>query len=136
VTTTYPTRSRQQLVDRALRILGVVPAGQTPDADDREVVDAFVVPLLARLDGEGITTIPDPEAIPAAQFLDVAILLAAAAAADFGLAALPQDDPTKSEIRLRTIVSVGPTMETVEDYDSEGEEITYERPATLHGEYF
>lgn len=136
MTTTYPTRSRQQLVDRALRVLGVVPAGQTPDADDRLVVDEFVEPLLARLDAEGITTIPDAEQIPAAQFLDVAILLAAAAAADFGLAALPQNDPMQSEIRLRTVVSVGPTMETVEDYDSEGEEITYEQPATLHGEYF
>ena len=132
---TYPTRSRVQLVDRALRVLGVVPSGQTPDAEDRAVVDEFVEPLLSRIDGEGITTIPDPNAIPAAQFLDVAILLADAAKADFGVAALPMNDPTVSEVRLRTIVSIGPTMETVEDFDTDGNEIEYEQPQTLHGEY-
>lgn len=137
MSTTYPTRSRRQLVERALRVLNVVPAGQTPDEDDYAVVDEFVEPLLARLDGESITTIPDANAIPAAQFLDVAILLADVAKADFGLAALPQDDPTKSEMRLRTIVSVGVTMEEVETTDPDtGETVTYERAETLTAEWF
>lgn len=137
MSTTYPTRSRRQLVERALRVLNVVPAGQTPDEDDYAVVDEFVEPLLARLDGESITTIPDANAIPAAQFLDVAILLADVAKADFGLAALPQDDPTNSEMRLRTVVSVGVTLEevTVVDPDT-GEESTYERAETLKAEWF
>lgn len=137
MTTTYPTRSRRQLVTRALRVLGVVPAGQTPDDEDYTVVDEFVEPLLARLDGEAITTIPDANAIPAGQFLDVAILLADAAKGDFFLATLPQDDPMKSEVRLRTVVSVGPTMEEVETTDPDtGETETYERAETLVGEYF
>jgi len=137
VTTTYPTRSRRQLAERALRVLGVVPNGQVPDDDDYAVVDNFVEPLLARLDGEGITTIDDANAIPAAQFLDVAVLLADAAKADYGLAALPLTDPTQSEVRLRTIVSTGPTLEEVTVVDpGTGEESTYERPETLIGEYF
>ena len=137
MSTTYPTRSRRRLVERALRVLNVVPAGQTPDEDDYAVVDEFVEPLLARLDGESITTIPDANAIPAAQFLDVAILLADVAKADFGLAALPQDDPTKSEMRLRTIVSVGVTMEEVETTDPDtGETVAYEQAQTLEAEYF
>lgn len=137
MTTTYPTRSRVQLVDKALRILDVVPNGQTPDADDRAVVDDYVDLLLARLDGEGITTIDNPDAIPAAQFIDVAILLANDAKSEFGLAALPLDDPMKSEVRLRTVTSVPVTTETVTDVDDEtGENVTYTQAETLHGSYF
>src|SRR3990167_6641937 len=107
-------RSRPELVLRALSVLGIVPAGQTPEDDDYDIVDALVEPLLERLNAEKITSITDaegnitqlddPEAIPGAQFLDVAVLLADAAKQDFGLAALPQADPVQSEIRLRTIV--------------------------------
>ena len=125
---TYPTRSRAQLVDRALNVLGVVPAGQTPDTEDRALVDTFVEPVLARLDGKGVTSIPDADAIPAAQFLDVAVILADAAKGDFGLAALPQGDPEMAERNLEIIVSVGPTMVTIDDYDSEGNPITIEQP--------
>ena len=136
MTTTYPPRPRAELVTRALRVLNVVPAGQNPSDEDFDVVDEFVEPLLARLDGEGITTIDNPDAIPAAQFLDVAVLLADAAKGDFGLAALPQDDPTKSEMRLRTVNSVGVTEVTVTDYDDDGDEITYQAPEPLRTDYF
>lgn len=136
MTTNYPTRSRLQLVDRALNVLGVVATGQTPDADDRAVVDMFVEPVLARLDAKGVTTIDDANAIPAAQFLDVAIILADAAKGDFGLAALPQGDPMVAEQNLTVIVSTGPTMETIEDYDADGNEITYEQPETSRPEYW
>jgi hypothetical protein len=136
VTTTYPTRSRQQLVDRALNVLGVVASGQTPDTEDRALVDSFVEPVLARLDGKGVTTIPDADAIPAAQFLDVAVILADAAKNDFGLAALPQGDPAMAERNLTIIVSTGPTMETIEDYDADGDPITFEQPQTSRPEWF
>lgn len=136
MTTTYPTRSRQQLVDRALNVLGVVASGQTPDTEDRALVDSFVEPVLARLDGKGVTTIPDADAIPAAQFLDVAVILADAAKNDFGLAALPQADPAMAERNLIVIVSTGPTMETIEDYDADGNEIEYEQPETSRPEWF
>lgn len=132
-----PARSRTQLVERALRVLGVVPAGQSADPEDALVVDDFVEPLLARLDAEGITTIDDPDAIPAAQWLDVAVLLANDAKTDFGLLALPGFDPTQSEIRLRTVTSTGPTMETVETTDPDtGEDVEYEQPQTLAPEWF
>lgn len=136
MTTTYPTRSRQQLVDRALNVLGVVASGQTPDTEDRALVDSFVEPVLARLDGKGVTTIPDADAIPAAQFLDVAVILADAAKNDFGLAALPQADPAMAERNLIVIASAGPTMETIEDYDADGNEIEYEQPETSRPEWF
>ena len=148
---TYQTFPREQLVDRAIRVLGITPIGQTPDEDDRRAVDALVEPLLARLnaekithhvDAEGnITELGDPEAIPAKAFMDVAVLLAAAAMQDYGLAALPQNDPTESEVRLRTVWSVGPTQEEylteVIDLDTdEVTEVTHRRNETLMGEYF
>ena len=144
-------RSRPELVLRALSVLGVVPAGQTPEDDDYDIVDALVEPLLERLNAEKITSITDaegnitqlddPEAIPGAQFLDVAVLLADAAKQDFGLAALPQADPVQSEIRLRTIVSVGATQEeyetTVIDLDTDVETtVTHRRNKTLVGDFF
>jgi len=148
----YPTFSRTQTVDRALRVLGVVPAGQTPDAEDRAVVDALVIPLIARLNAEkityhvdlegNVTQLDDPDAIPAKAFLDVAVLLAAAAMGDFGLSALPPpNDPVMSEMRLRTVFSVGATLETYEEYvtDPDTDEetlVTRKRNETLIGEYF
>lgn len=147
----YPTFSRSQLVTRALSVLGVVPTGQTPDAEDRAIVDALVVPLIARLnaekityhvDAEGnVTQLDDPEAIPAKAFMDVAILLADAAKQDFGIAALPQADPMMSERRLRIVWAVGPTQEEYEDYvtdlDTDTSTLTtLRRNQTLVGEYY
>jgi hypothetical protein len=145
---TYPTFSRDQLVTRALRVLNVVPNGQSPDDDDYDTVDAFVEPLFARLNAEGITSntdfegnvteLDDPESVPAKMFLDVAVLLAEAALSDFGLSALPPpNDRTASEMRLRTVMSTGPTMEEAFRVDPyPGVETTGERFATLQGEYF
>lgn len=148
---TYPTFSREQLVTRALRVLGVVPAGQTPEAEDRAVVDDLVVPLLARLNAEkityhvdqegNVTQLDDPEAIPAKAFMDVAILLADVAKQDFGIAALPQADPAMSEKRLRSVWSVGPSVEVYEEWvtDPDTEEsslVTRRRTETLVGEYW
>lgn len=148
---TYPTFSRTQLVTRALRVLGVVPAGQTPDAEDASVVDDLVIPLLARLNAEkityhvdqegNVTQLDDPEAIPAKAFMDVAILLADVAKQDFGIAALPQADPSMSEMRLRTVWAVGPSQEEYEEWvvDLDTDEATLttlRRNQTLVGEYF
>lgn len=147
---TYPTFSREQLVTRALRVLGVVPSGQTPDAEDRAVVDALVIPLLARLNAEkityhvdqegNVTQLDDPDAIPAKAFMDVSILLADACKHEFGIAALPQADPMMSEKRLRTVWSVGPTQEEYEEWVTDLDTdvstlVTKRRNETLIGEY-
>ncbi len=145
------TMSRDQLVLRAHSVLGLAMVGQTPAQDDLDVIDALVEPTIDRLNALGITSntdlfgvvtqLDDPEAIPSAQFMDVAILLADALKQDFGLAALPQNNPAESEIRLRTILSTGPTMEnyesTVTDLTTDVEtDVTYQQPETLYGEYF
>lgn len=143
----YPTRNREQVVDRALFVLGVTPVGQTPEDDDRQVVDDLVEPLFATLNAEGVTSrtdelgvtteLDDPDNIPAAWFLDVAVLLAAEAMAPLGVDALPSGyDVERSKMRLRTVISTGPTMEEFTEIDPEtNEEITKYRPETLVGEY-
>lgn len=149
---TYPTFSRDQLVAMAYSRLGLSEVGQPADQEDLEAIDLHVIPLLARLnaekityhvdaDGTTITQLDDPEAIPAKAFLDVAILLADAAKMDFGMGALPQDDPRMSEVRLRTVWAVGPTQEEYEtevtDLDTdEVTTVTHRRTETLIGEYF
>ena len=147
----YPNHSRTQLVDQALRVLGVTPIGQPHAEDDILAVDVLVEPLLARLnamrityhvDAEGnVTQLDDPQAIPAKAFFSVATLLAAAAMQKFGLAALPVNDPTQAEIDLRTVWSVGPTQEEYEelvtDLDTdESTLVTKRRNETVSGEWF
>lgn len=147
----FPPKSKADLIKRALFVLGAISTGQPPNDDDVAKVEPLIEPLFARLNAEKITYHRDAEGnvtqltdstnIPAAQFLDLAVLLADAAKQDFGLSALPQDDPMKSEVRLRTIYSVGATQEEYEvevtdlDTDTTTTE-THRRNITLVGEYF
>jgi hypothetical protein len=149
---TFPTYSRDQVVKMAYVRLGLAEVGQPADDEDLEAIDFHLEPLMARLnaekityhvaaDGTTITELDNPDAIPAKAFLDVAILLADAAKMEFGLGALPQDDPGASEVRLRTVWGVGPTQEEYEtqvtDLDTdEVTTVTHRRNETLIGEYF
>jgi hypothetical protein len=147
----YPTHPRDDLVDRAIRILGSTPIGQTPPAEERATVDAHVIPLLARLnaehityhvDAEGnVTQLEDPDAIPAHSIEQVAILLAEASMADFSIAALAGYDPAEAERQLMRVWSVGPSQEEYEDVvtdlDTDTDTIvTHRRNQTLIGEFF
>lgn len=147
----YETRTRDQLVDAAIVILGTTPIGQTPPDEERQTVDRYVIPLLARLNAEGIThhvdaegnitQLGDPEAIPADSFNDVAILLAEDARQAFSIPALIGYDPFESELRLQRVWSRGPTQEEVEEWvtnlDTNTDTLqTQRRNATLIGEYF
>jgi len=70
------TKTKQELVIRALRIIGVVGTGQEPSADNVENVGALVEPMFARLEAvEGIYA-PAADEIPDSYFEPYAILLA------------------------------------------------------------
>lgn len=142
--------SRKQLVELAYAKMGLSEVGNSAQQEDLDAINAYVEPLLARLnaekityhvDAEGdITQLDDPNNIPAKAVMDVAILLAEAAMADFGIAAI-RDDPRMSEVRLRTVWSVGPTQEEYEEWvtDLDTDEdalVTRRRNQTLVGEYF
>jgi hypothetical protein len=147
----YQTFNREQLVDAAIRVLGTTPIGQTPPDEERRLVDAHVIPLLARLNGEDITRhvdlegnvtqLGDPDAIPASSFDYVAILLAEAARQDFSIPGLIGYRPIDAENGLQKVWAVGPTQENVEvmvtDLDTDTETwVTERRNQTLVGEFF
>jgi hypothetical protein len=96
------TKSREDLVNRALQKLKVVAAGQQPSAEDAQVVDDMVEPTLSELAARSIYAYGDPDQIEDECFESLAIVLAQACAEDFGVTG----DETKrirAENRLREI---------------------------------
>lgn len=96
------TKSREELVNRALAKLKVVAAGQSPSAEDAQVVDEMVEPTLSELAARSIYAYGDPDQIEDECFESLAIILAQACAEDFGLAG---DDGKRirAENRVREI---------------------------------
>lgn len=78
-------KTKQQLVVRALRLLGVVGTGQEPAAENVQLVGDMVTPLFARLEALDITQAQPENEIDDAFFEPLAILLAQEATIDFGL---------------------------------------------------
>lgn len=106
------TRTQDQLVDEAIRKLMVVGAGQSPDAEDQDLVDAKVAPLIDQLSADGICTISDPDHIPGEWFDAVASLLANLCAPDFGKPFSPDVRAYYEQGLLRTNM-VQPTYEAL-----------------------
>lgn len=79
------TKSREQLVNRALQKLKVVAAGQQPSAEDAQVVNDMVEPTLAKLSAKSIYAYGDPDQIEDECFEDLATVLAQTCAEDFGV---------------------------------------------------
>lgn len=107
------TYTQDELVDEAIRKLMVVGAGQSPDAEDQELVDGKVPALIDQLSADGYCTISDPDAIPGEWFDSVASLLANLCAPDFGKS-FSLDVKKYYEGRLTRINAVGPTRQRLE----------------------
>lgn len=107
------TKTRDELVDRALQKLLKVGAGQSPAAEDQERVDSMVDAVLFDLSGRNIVLVHDEDAIPVEHFEWVADILADMAAPDYGLQRNPQMVAI-AEGRLRELTMVGPSYEVVE----------------------
>jgi hypothetical protein len=108
---TEATKTRGQLVTRALVKLTVIGSGQSPDSEDTATVDDAVDGVLADLSARGVIDVPDDDAIPTEWFEDLATLLAQAVANDFGKEA----DPVKvqrAEMALIKKTVPGPTYQT------------------------
>ena len=103
-------RTTNDLIRRVLGLLEVVAAGQPVAAEDSELVRMVLPCVLADLSARGVVTIPDADAIGDTVFLPLAEIAAAAAAADFGVAA---PDRAAAELRLRAQQPTGETGEPV-----------------------
>jgi hypothetical protein len=110
------SKTRADLVHRALKNLGVLPQGQTPSAEEYNSVNALIDPMTEELIGRDIVFIESPEAIEDRYFLALGHVLAGQAAAEFGM----QNDQAiaarmvKGEHDLEKIASTRPTYQTLE----------------------
>lgn len=78
------TKTRNDLITRVLGVLGKLAAGQSPDAEDAELVDGLIDPALATLAADGIAYIADPSQIDDRYFLPLAVCVADIVSPDFG----------------------------------------------------
>jgi len=109
------TRTRSELVLRALSVLGKLPAGQAAAAEDVELVDGYLDGMLDRLALQNVLYVVDPNEIPGAAYRDLAVLLAAEASTDFGLTVDELSSwtvtPADAEDSLKRMVRSRPTYE-------------------------
>src|SRR5690606_24761624 len=98
------SKTRAELVTRALEKIRVVGSGQTASAEDAQLVDKIVDPLMEDLAARGIFQWGDEDDLPEAAFEHLAWLLGNLAAPDFGK---PEDDAKRRmmEARLRLLDS-------------------------------
>ena len=100
-------RTRTQLVNKALSLLQEEGAGQSIAAEDSELCDAAVDPIVAELAAAGVVTIGNIDEIDEAIFLPLARILMNEIGEDFGR---PTDPAFRleCEARIRRVVAVGP----------------------------
>jgi hypothetical protein len=109
-------KTRDQLVNRALSDLGVLPVGQLPSTQEYASVDALVTPTLESLSARDIYYVPDEAAIADEAFIALGRCLAWNSAPEFGLhndAALAALNE-QAERHLKIIQSENPTYKVAE----------------------
>ena len=109
-------KTRQELIYKALRNLGVLPQGQAPGSEEYNQLDGLVDPMVEDLIARDICFIEDVDAIDEKYFLSLAHVLAGHALSDFGM----QNDAAltaravKGERDLHNIFSTRPTYQVLE----------------------
>lgn len=106
------TKTRAELVTRALRKLLVVGSGQSPEDEDTELVDEVVDATLADLASRRVVYIANEDAIDVAVFEWVADILSDNVAQDFGKSRNPAM-VEYAEAKLKAITATTPTREVL-----------------------
>ena len=108
-------RTRAELINKALDVLGVTAIGQTVDADTAKIIDDDLDSALKTFAARELVYIADPNSIPDEVFQHIGILLADYNKNNFGL---QQDELDKlnmavlqAESQIREIVRGRPTYE-------------------------
>jgi len=109
------SKTRRDLVDRALDVLGVLASGQAPATEDVARVDGYVDTTIADLLDRDVVYIPDSEEIEEGVFDDLAKVLANNCREGFGLASDPALPAiaAAAENKLRIKSAQGPTYQTL-----------------------
>jgi hypothetical protein len=109
-------KTRTELVHRALKNLGALPQGQTPDVEEYNSIDDLVDVMVEDLIARDVVHIQDVDAIEEKYFLHLGYVLAGLAVPEFGM----QNDPAlaaravKAEQDLQKIFSQRPTYKPLE----------------------
>lgn len=96
------TKTREQLIDRALIELGVVAAGQVANAEDSAIVSAEIDPVMSDLASRNVYNYGDPDIFEDDAFTHLAVCLANSCARSFGMDASEQTR-LMAEARLRQL---------------------------------
>ena len=102
------SRTRAQLVSKALSILQEEGSGQSLSSEDSELVDAAVDPLVAELASSEVLVIGDLAAIDDDIFLPLARMLANEVGDDFGHP-YSEDYRALQERRIKRVTASSPT---------------------------
>jgi hypothetical protein len=110
------SKTRAELVNRALANLGALPAGQTANDEEYDQVDALVIPVVERLSALDIYYVADATEIPDEAFMPLGHCLAWAAAPEFGAASdtALYTLARQAELELKVMASERPTYKTME----------------------
>lgn len=110
------SKSRAELVTRALGKLGVLQSGQSPEAEDVDIVDQTVDGTIADLATRSVYYVADTSEIDIAAFEWLADCLADNNAKDFGKGR-DLNQRAIAETMLRSLSAAGPTFEVAQqDY--------------------
>lgn len=106
------TKTRTDLVHRALKNLGVLPQGVNPSAEEYTSVNDLIDPMVEELSAKDIYYLQDANAIPDEAFSPLGNILASACRAEFGMAkdAAIVSLGLKGEVDLQKIQSLRPTF--------------------------
>lgn len=96
------TKSRQELIERALEELGVKAAGVTPSADDVAVIENEIDPVMSDLATRDVYQWGDPDEFDNDAFIHLALILANSKARVFG-GAYDDNLRLRCEARLRQL---------------------------------
>lgn len=105
-------KTREQLINRALKSLAIIESGEAPAIEDYTTVDDMVDPLIAQLGVDGIVYISNPNEIELEYYEPLARLLANACGPDFG-SPLNEEARQRDEKLLRRLSGIKPPAETL-----------------------
>ncbi|GLS44367.1 hypothetical protein [Methylobacterium brachythecii] len=98
-------KTREELIARVLKNLGVLAAGQSPSDEDRAEVDDLIDPVCAKLFDDGVAKLTGDE-IDDAAYLPLAAIVTEAAMVPFGIGGQKASDlealaeKAKSDLKL------------------------------------
>lgn len=100
---TESTKNREQLVTMALYKLQVIGSGQDAEDEDYDRVDSYIDGLMTELAVRDVCSIGDMEQIPIEYTTGLSLLLADAAANDFGKPMMGEQARRDIEDRLQVL---------------------------------